>query len=102
MIRIVIMGFFIGLLLALLLQIAYFYQTQSMHYSSHTRKQAFVSLAGLPDLALVSEAHFVRHRSLSDTFAAFSDGPELLEYFPSTFVYKAASLPQVSKIDYAN
>lgn len=58
-----------------------------MDAHSLAQKKAFVSLVGLPDLALVTEAHYVRHRSLSDTFAFFADSPELLEYFPSTFVY---------------
>lgn len=56
------------------------------------KQEIFVSLVGLPDLCLVSEAHYVRHRSLSDVFSYFGDSPELLEYFPSTFVYHYASI----------
>lgn len=53
-------------------------------------KNDFVKLIGLPDLAISNEAHFIRHRSLSDTFSLFSNGPELLEYFPSTFTYNCS------------
>jgi len=56
------------------------------------KKEIFVALVGLPDISLVSEAHYVRHRSLSDVFSYFGDSPELLEYFPSTFVYHYASI----------
>lgn len=51
------------------------------------QKFAFVKLIGLPDLAIANGANFVRHRSLSDTFSFFSNGPELLDFFPSTHTY---------------
>lgn len=51
---------------------------------------------GLPDLSIVSETRYIRHRSLSDTFSYFGDSPELSEYFPSTFVY--AYTPNFTKI----
>ena len=66
------------------LQTLYMYTTASYNIAS---KNNFIKVVGLPDLAISSEAHFVRHRSLSDTFSMFSNGPELLEYFPSTFTY---------------
>jgi len=66
------------------LELVYMYNTTSLHVEA---KNEFVSLVGLPDLALSNSANFIRHRSYSDTFALFSNGPELLEYFPSTFTY---------------
>ncbi|MCV6607595.1 MAG: hypothetical protein OIF32_05240 [Campylobacterales bacterium] len=48
-------------------------------------KQQFVKTVGLPDLAISTEAAFVRHRSLADLFSVFKDSPELTEYYPSTF-----------------
>ena len=48
-------------------------------------KAIFVSLVGLPDLAISTEAGYIRHRSLSDIKSVFTDGPEHLEYFTSTF-----------------
>lgn len=68
-------------------QMIYMYNSFSLHVKE---KNAFVSVVGLPDLALSNGAHFIRHRSLSDTFSLFSNGPELLEYFPSTFTYNYA------------
>jgi hypothetical protein len=50
-------------------------------------KRLFVKFIGLPDLAISNETHYVRHRSLSDTFSIFSNSPTLSENFPSTFVY---------------
>jgi hypothetical protein len=61
-------------------------------------KKDFVSLSGLPDLAVSNEAHFIRHRSYADTFSLFANSPELLEYFPSTFVYNHPNTNNPSKI----
>ena len=66
------------------IEVFYMYNTSSLHVEA---KNEFVSLVGLPDLALSNSANFIRHRSYSDTFSLFSNGPELLEYFPSTFTY---------------
>ncbi len=51
-------------------------------------KREFVQSVGLSDLALSTEASFIRHRSLSDFFSAYKDSPELLDYFASSFTYK--------------
>ncbi len=56
------------------------------------KKMDFVKLIGLPDLAISNETHYVRHRSLSDTFSIFSNSPTLGENFPSTFVYNYSSI----------
>lgn len=50
-------------------------------------KMAFVSLVGLPDLAISTEATYVRHRSMSDLFSIYKDDGTLREYFPSTYAY---------------
>lgn len=67
---------------------------QVIYLHTYTHKvhlqELWVRLVGLPDLAMVSEAHYIRHRSLSGVSAFFNDSPELLEYFPSTFVYHYA------------
>ena len=98
----VLLAGFIILSVTIMAQIIYFSKTHALSPESITCKESFTSLVGLPDLALVSEAHFIRHRSLSDVFSAFADAPELLEYFPSTFVYHAASLPIPSRIERAH
>jgi len=66
----------------------YLHNYNSLHVKD---KNAFVKVVGLPDLAISNSANFIRHRSLSDTFSLFSNGPELLEYFPATFTYNYSS-----------
>ncbi|MDD3343133.1 MAG: hypothetical protein PHR87_06120 [Sulfurospirillaceae bacterium] len=80
----------VGIVFLIVTQWIYFKSYSSLNADTGVQKNTFVSLVGLPDLALVTEAHYVRHRSLSDVFTFFSDSPELLEYFPSTFVYTYA------------
>ena len=76
----------------------------SMSDSEKAQKKHFSALVGLPDSALVSEAHYVRHRSLSTPFAFFNEFPSMQEYFPSTIVYlyapRATMIP--SRIEYAH
>jgi hypothetical protein len=58
-----------------------------MRQKQQEKKEQFVAIAGLPDLAIVTETSTVRHRSLSDLFSIYRDDASLREYFPSTFVY---------------
>lgn len=51
------------------------------------KKISFVSFVGLPDLAISTEATFVRHRTMSDIFSIYKDDGSLREYFPSTYTY---------------
>ena len=83
----------------LMAQTVYFSHTHSLTSEKTASKEAFSALVGLPDLALVNEAHYVRHRSLSGVFAYFNESPELLEYFPSTFVYRYAPYTHPSRIE---
>lgn len=68
-------------------EILYLYQTKSLSLEDIKDKNILVSSLELPDLAISTEAMFIRHRSLSDTFAIFKEDPQLKEYFPTTFVY---------------
>lgn len=61
--------------------------THGLQEDAIQNKVNFTRIVGLPDLSVVSEARYVRHRSLSDIFSFFGDSPSLSEYFPSTFVY---------------
>lgn len=80
-----------GVGMALLVgEYVYYSLSHSMRDFEKVKKEHFSALVGLPDSAFVSEAHYVRHRSLSTPFAFFSESPSLLEYFPSTFVYQYA------------
>lgn len=48
-------------------------------------KETFVTIVGLPDLAISTQTSYIRHRSLTDTTTIFQDGPEHIEYAPATF-----------------
>ncbi|WP_263833896.1 hypothetical protein [Sulfurospirillum oryzae] len=97
--RITFFALFLTLCITIMAQIFYYSYACALTPSKITCKEELVALSGLPDLALVSEAHYVRHRSLSDVFSYFGDSPELLEYFPSTFVYHYAPNSQPSRIE---
>jgi len=87
------------LCVTIMAQAFYFSYTHSLSAEKRASKEALIAIVGLPDLALVNEAHYVRHRSLSSVFAYFNESPELLEYFPSTFVYRYAPYTHPSRIE---
>lgn len=97
--RITFFALFLTLCVTIMAQAFYFSQTQALSLQKITCKEALSAFVGLPDLALVNEAHYVRHRSLSSVFAYFNESPELLEYFPSTFVYHYTPSTQPSRIE---
>ena len=90
---VIVWGIGISLLMG---EYVYYKLSCSMSDSWRGKKESFSTLVGLPDSALVSEAHYVRHRSLGTPFAFFNESPSLLEYFPSTFIYHYA--PHASMI----
>ncbi|MCF6309581.1 MAG: hypothetical protein L3J19_03770 [Sulfurimonas sp.] len=83
----IILYSFMSLSVLLCLEAFYIYSTKSVSSDSLSSKLAFVELVGLPDLAISTEATYVRHRSMSDLFSIYKDDGTLREYFPSTFVY---------------
>jgi hypothetical protein len=78
---------FIGIIMLLVVELVYLQQTKEMTTVQQLKKEQFVSIAGLPDLALVTETSSVRHRTMSDLFSIYRDDANLREYFPSTFAY---------------
>ncbi len=52
------------------------------------KKQKTVQLIKLPDLAVVTEATWLRHRSISNVFTVFPEDGSLLDYYPASFIYK--------------
>jgi len=68
-------------------ELLYLNSTKAMTLTQKKKKENFVSIAGLPDLAIVTETSSVRHRTLSDLFSIYRDDANLREYFPSTFTY---------------
>lgn len=78
--------FFIFLMILFFSQIIYL---QSNSYSEKVieNKNSFTTITGLPDLAISTEADYMRHRSLALRSDIFKDGPEHIEYMPTTFIY---------------
>ncbi len=70
-------------------QILYLFNTQTNNKNEIQLKNNFVKTTTLPDLAISSETTYVRHRSLATHFDIYRDDTALLEYYPSTFTYKA-------------
>jgi len=78
---------FLALAVVFCLEVIYLQTAKSMDYDMLESKKGFVSLVGLSDLAISTEAAYVRHRSVSDLFSIYKDDGSLREYFPSTYVY---------------
>ena len=76
-----------GVVIILIVELIYLKHTREMTEKQQIKKQNFVKIAGLPDLAIVTETSSVRHRTMSDLFSIYRDDANLREYFPSTFVY---------------
>jgi hypothetical protein len=71
----------------LIVESLYLYSTKTLTQEIKDKRVEFVSMVGLPDLAISTEATFIRHRSMSDMFSIYKDDGSLREYFPSTYVY---------------
>jgi hypothetical protein len=77
----------VGLFVVFVSQIVYLNSYKSITNTMLDKKSAFVKIVGLPDIAISTEATYIRHRSLSDMFSIYKDDGALREYFPSTFIY---------------
>ncbi len=64
----------------------------SFRAKSYEAKNLVVRLTTLPDLTLSTEAKYIRHRSLSDIGSVFSEDPEGISYFATTFVYAPSNV----------
>lgn len=74
------------------LEVIYLQSTKSMNSNMLNSKEAFVSFVGLSDLAISTEATYVRHRSMSDLFSIYKDDGSLREYFPTTYIYSHSQI----------
>lgn len=74
-------------LFSIALELTFLNSSKSLDKKDIEDKNILVSSIGLPDLAISTEAMYIRHRTLSDTFSVFKESPELKEYFPTTFIY---------------
>lgn len=74
------------------IEIGYLYTAKSMDKDALDKKKEFVKSLGIPDLAISTEASYVRHRSLSDFFSIYRDDGTLREYFASTYIFSHSNI----------
>ncbi len=79
--------FTIFLFISLIFEIIYIKIIKDLTIEEIADKKEFVSISGIPDCAISTEANYIRNRTLTDIFSIYRDDPDLMEYFPSTFVY---------------
>ena len=80
--------YFFGFLIStLLILIIYLSNTSSLTEEQIQKKNLFVKLLGLPDLAISTEVGYIRHRSISNFFSSFKDDGTLRENTLSSFTY---------------
>ncbi len=84
-------SFFI-LIALFFVEIGFLHAVEGMKKESIKTKGEFVELLKLPDLAISTEATYVRHRSLSDLFSIYKDDGSLREYFTSTYVFSHSNI----------
>lgn len=80
-------SFLVFILTITIVQIIYIKETKSLMQKEIEKKNIFVKVTSLPDLALSTEANYIRHRSISDIFSIYRDDGALREYTPSTYTY---------------
>lgn len=87
-----ILWIFISVIIFTIAEIFYL-RTQSNNIETEIAlKQKTISIIGLPDLTLVTEAVWIRHRSIGSVFSVFPEDGSLLDYYPSSFVYNTESI----------
>ena len=77
----------LALISFLVIEGIYLSYTKTVSPELYAKKNNFVKKTGLPDLAISTEATYIRHRSMSDMFSIYKDDGSLREYFPSTYAY---------------
>ena len=78
------------LLLCIGINLIFFHMREArMYWNDRVKEnQSITAILGLSDLALSTEARYIRHLSLSDFFSAFQDTPSGFDLFPSgSFVH---------------
>jgi hypothetical protein len=87
------------LIFCLVFIVVYLQNTKSTTKQSLDKKLTFLKHSTLPDLAISTEASYVRHRSLSNVFSVYKDDGNLREYFPSTFTYSHSKIMNTKKVN---
>jgi len=71
---------FLTLFLVLTLELFYVNFTNGVDKTSLEKKEQFVKLTTLPDLAIFSDTSYIRHRSLANVASIYKDDGSLREY----------------------
>jgi len=71
--------------ITLSVEILYIKSKYSITNLSILHKNIFTAKIGLGDLAISTEATYIRHRTLGNIFDIYKDSPSLREYFVSTY-----------------
>jgi hypothetical protein len=74
-----------SLFVSLIIEVVYLQNVKSMDKNMLVKKQIFVGLTALPDLAFANENSYVRHRSLAKVFDIYNNDSSLREYSDTTF-----------------
>jgi len=77
----------LSIFLFLSVEIIYLKSKNTLNKAEKEQRNLYVQMAALPDLSISSETRSIRHRSLSDLFSIFNEGPEIRDFFPASFVY---------------
>ncbi|MEK6659103.1 MAG: hypothetical protein AABY36_05420 [Campylobacterota bacterium] len=83
---------FFALTTLFFIEVGYLYTAKSVNVDALDKKKEFVKSLGIPDLAISTEASYVRHRSLSDFFSIYRDDGTLREYFASTYLFSHSNI----------
>lgn len=78
---------FLSIFLLLSVEIIYLKSKNTLNIDQTEQRKLYVQMVALPDLSISSETRSIRHRSLSDIFSIFNEGPEIRDFFPASFVY---------------
>jgi len=76
-----------GLIFLFFIQVLYLFNNNSMDSKLLNQKLTFVKITALPDLAISTEATYIRHRSLSTIFSIYKEDGDLREFAPSSFTF---------------
>jgi hypothetical protein len=79
--------FLFFLLVITTIELFYISQTKTLSKEIINKKNLFIKVTSLPDLAISTEANYIRHRSISDIFSIYRDDGTLREYSPSSYTY---------------
>ena len=83
---------FIFFISFLSVELLYVNSTKKMTEDTLNKKIEFIKLIQLPDLAISTEATYIRHRSLSGVGSIYKDDGSLREYFPSTYAISHSNI----------